>query len=38
MLIRVQLSDLLSYEDVVALKGIGREAQVENQSMHELTV
>ncbi|KAF2465827.1 uncharacterized protein BDR25DRAFT_83267 [Lindgomyces ingoldianus] len=30
------LSDLLNYEDAIALKAIGREAQVENQSMHKL--
>jgi hypothetical protein len=35
---RVQLSDLLNYEDSVALKGIGRETQIESQSMHGLTV
>ncbi|OCK74722.1 hypothetical protein K432DRAFT_363217 [Lepidopterella palustris CBS 459.81] len=31
------LSDLLHYEDAVALKDIGREAQLENKAMHYLT-
>jgi hypothetical protein len=34
----VQLSDLLSYEDAVALKGLAQESQVESKSMCDLTV
>jgi len=37
MLISIKMSDLLSYEEAVALKDLTRETQLESKSMHHLT-